>query len=262
MRKIFKWLWWILIGASALIRAVGAPADVKAADDSLSWWLQTWNSALANDAFWWAILVLLAIAMFALQISPKLPAWFASFWHNKELYSKLMQEHDEMGKARRKYWNIMKNLYNGSGKDDESYGTTLEELIMSAEAPDFDTKSPNVAEWEKGLSGASKSLWDHIVWAYHSDHRKDIDTDDDLLDIHRDISNYWDKTSASIFDEKEISKRKVFERHFPHQSKLLKMVLYMECMRMLEYDSGRLRSPFVFKLYREAKKSGQTDESN
>ncbi len=103
MRNILKWLWWIMVGATAILRLVGTPADVKAADDSFSWWLQAWNRALANDAFWWVILGLLAVAMFALQISPKLPTWFASFWHNKELYSKLMQEHDDMGRARRKY---------------------------------------------------------------------------------------------------------------------------------------------------------------
>ena len=262
MRNIFKWLWWTMLGASAIIRLVGTPADVKAADDSLSWWLQAWNWALANDVFWWVILVLLAVAMFALQVSPKLPTWLASFWHNKELYSKLIQEHDDMGRGRRKYWTIMKDIYNDWGIDDESYGSTLETLIASAEIPVLDTKKPNVEEWVNGLTGASASLWKHIAWVNRSDKQRDINRREELKDIQRDISNYWNKTAAAIYDEKEISQKKVFERHFPHQSKLLKMILYMECFQMLEFDSERLRKPFAFKLYQEAKKTGQTDEWN
>ena len=90
----------------------------------------------------------------------------------------------------------------------------------------------------------------------------DINSREELMDIQRDISNYWNKTAAAIYDEKEISQKKVFERHFPHQSKLLKMILYMECFLMLEFESKRLRKSFAFKLYQEAKKNGQTDEWN
>ena len=114
MRRFLTWLWWIMLAASTLVRAAGTPADFEAADGSLAWWLETWNWALDADAFWWAVMALLAIGMFALQIAPKLPSWFASFWHNKELYSKLMQEHDDNVSNRRKYWAILKTSYSTS----------------------------------------------------------------------------------------------------------------------------------------------------
>ena len=40
-------------------------------DESSLWWLEAWNWALGSDAFWWAIMGLLAIGMAALQMSNK-----------------------------------------------------------------------------------------------------------------------------------------------------------------------------------------------
>lgn len=262
---MWRFLWKMARWAGLLLlvmpRIVGLPTAVSQAEQSRSFWEDAWRWFLEYDLQFWIPMGLLAVGMLVIDLGPYLFQRLESLWHNKELYSKLMQEHDDMGRARRKYWTIMKDIYDGSGKDDVSYGMTLEELVIAAEAPIIDAKNPNVAEWIKGLTGASASLWNHIDWVNRSDKQRDISSREELKDIQRDISNYWNKTAAAIYDEKEISQKKVFERHFPHQSKLLKMILYMECFQMLEFDSKQLRKRFAFRLYQDARKTNQTDES-
>ncbi len=71
---------------------LGAIAAVR----STSFWEQVWAWVVSNDLYFWVPVGLLAIGFLIIDLGPYLSKRFASLWHNKDLYSKLMQEHDDM----------------------------------------------------------------------------------------------------------------------------------------------------------------------
>jgi len=243
------------LGAVAIPRIIGFPASLNLARESESFWEGAWAWTVSYDLHFWVPMLLLAIGMLVVDLGPHLSERFASLWHNKELFSKLMQEHDDEVSSRERYWKISKDIY-GSPADVDSLFRKLGHLIEAADVPDIDLFHPDINTWSNSLSGPSKELWGHVCWA-QSQIAEDAD---ELMSLQAKISNYWHKVGAAIFEEKQISRNKVFDRHFPHQSRLLKLILYMELCVDLDLESTKIRKPYAFKLYDKAYKARLTYE--
>lgn len=238
-----------------IIRAVGLPADIQRAEGSLEWWQELWKWAIASDALWWAIIGLLAAGMVALQIAPMLPGWLAGLWHNKERYARLIEEHDNLYKKRTDYWNLAKTKYQKWQHANGYEG--LENLIEKAKFPNVVDGLDTVHTWSRSLTGFSKGLWDFCQWSFSQDEK-----DFEFRDLQTVLSGHWQIIGGAVFDEKEISRAKIFDRHFPHQSRLVKLLAYYECVLEIQLNSRKIRKPYLFKVYKAAQRLGLTYEGN
>ena len=165
-----------------------------------------------------------------------------------------------MRPTRSSFWRAMNLIYtSATPKEPGDPYNRLDDLIAAADPLDSREEGTTLQHWENSLSGASKTLWEFIAWAHYAKDEH-VELQDDPFECQRVIANYWNKVGAAIYDEGEISERKVFERHFPHQSRLLKLTLYMERLVELELKSRKLRKPYAFKIYQRAKAVGETYE--
>ena len=242
-----------------MIRLAGLPADLEQVSKSEVWWKEAWIWIATSEAFFWWIIGILFLWILIFEIAPFLPTWLASFWHNKERYARLMEEHDSLYHKRAKYWGDVKAKYNGWAANNGLPDMALENLIERAEFPTVTKARQNVHSWVQSLTGESKSLYDFCQNVLAS--VKECEPDDSAFkDAQAVLSNYWLKVGAAIFDEKEISRKKVYNRDFPHQSRLIKLLAYFECAVEVDLNSRKIRKPYLFDLYLDAQKRGLTYE--
>ena len=253
-------IWWLIFGGYGLVWLWGLPAKLDGLNKSASFWDTVRTFILTNEQVPVAVYVVLGIGMVVLQIAPRLPIWISFMWHNSARYAALMEEHDHLVNVRRDYWGMCKQLFKywklKQPKNHAIQFSSLEQFSDGAHFPYVHIGQNSIAEWVKTIHSAQGSptnlLYEFCEWSLRN--LKLNETKNTKFgDLQARLSNYWMKVGSSIFVEHEISYRPVYERHFPHQSRLIKLLAYFECAVDQELKSKKLRKPPLFQIYKDAK---------
>lgn len=219
-------------------------------------------SALAAAAFGlieglpWSNVIILALLAAALAawvfygvvgaldyLNRAFPTLLPAFTHDHKKYEETNSEHDSLHDDRVRYWEILRNSWNKPG---------LEALIDAANLPPLDLERPDFVRWQTSLDAGALDLWKLVTWTLDGDNDTENLNRGEFKKLQGRLSNYWQKIGIMVLRDRSLLRSAIYDRHIPHQLRLMKLLVFAECKIEIDVHSARVRKPFLFEIYLDA----------